>query len=404
MPKIILNRKYIPLLSSNSRYFIITGSRGSAKSFSVTSYLVMLMLAESGHTILFTRYSMRSAHISIFPEFIDKIDILGVQDKFSITKDSIICLTTGSKIIFRGIKTSSGMQTANLKSLQGVTTWVLDESEELMEESIFDKINLSIRTKGRQNRVILLLNPATKTHWIYQRFFQDAGVEPGSNLIKGNTTYIHGTYLDNIKHLDDSFITEANTMMERNRDKYEHIMLGGWLDKAEGVVITNWEYGEFNPNNLQVVYGQDYGFSIDPTTLVGVAIDRTKKIIYVKEHLYKPKLTTSDIATINIQVAGYNMIVADSAEPRLIDELRNRGCNIIGADKGPGSISAGIALLQDYKIIVDPESINIAKELNNFSYADKASKLFIDNWNHCIDPIRYVVTFMIGGNNGLYSF
>lgn len=362
------------------------------------------MLFEAGHTILFSRYTMTSAHISIIPEFVNKLELLGIKDSFEITKDSIICLTTGSKIIFRGIRTSSGDQTANLKSLQGVTTWILDEAEELTEESIFDKINLSIRTKGIQNRVILILNPTTKEHWIYKRFFQDVGVEPGNNLIHNDTTYIHTSYLDNIKNLDQSFLDEVERVKNNDTDKYEHIILGGWLDKAEGVVITNWEYGEFNPNNLQVVYGQDYGFSIDPTTLVGVAIDRTKKIIYVKEHLYKPKLTTSDIATINIQVAGYNMIVADSAEPRLIDELRNRGCNIIGADKGPGSISAGIALLQDYKIIVDPESINIAKELNNFSYADKASKLFIDNWNHCIDPIRYVVTFMIGGNNGLYSF
>ena len=131
------------------------------------------MLFEAGHTILFSRYTMTSAHISIIPEFVNKLELLGIKDSFEITKDSIICLTTGSKIIFRGIRTSSGDQTANLKSLQGVTTWILDEAEELQDEGIFDKINLSFRQKGIQNRVILILNPTTKEHCIYKRFFQD---------------------------------------------------------------------------------------------------------------------------------------------------------------------------------------------------------------------------------------
>lgn len=88
------------------------------------------------------------------------------------TKSEIINKKSKSEIIFRGLKTSSGDQTANLKSLQGVTTWILDEAEELTDEATFDKINLSVRIKGKHNRVILILNPSTKEHWIYQRFFE----------------------------------------------------------------------------------------------------------------------------------------------------------------------------------------------------------------------------------------
>ena len=392
---ISLNSKYQPLFKNNTRFYIVTGGRGSSKSFGVGTFSTLLSY-EANHKILFTRQTMTSAHLSIIPEFQEKLDLFDINNHFSINRSVIENKQSSSEIIFKGLKTSSGDQTANLKSLQGVTTWILDEAEELTDEDTFDKINLSLRTKGVQNRVILILNPTTKEHWIYKRFFEDAGVQETFNGVKGDVTYIHTTYLDNVKHLDKSFLNEIQHIKKTNPTKYQHVILGGWLDKAEGVVITNWKYGEFNPGNLQVSYGQDFGFSIDPTTLVGVAIDKKKKIIYVKEHLYKPKLTTTEIAYINKEICGRSLIIADSAEPRLIKELRNLGINIKGAVKGAGSISLGIELLRDYQIIVEKNSSNIAKEFNNHVYADKGSKLYVDAFNHIIDAIRYNVTYNLG--------
>ena len=386
-----INNKY-SLLGSDSRYFVITGGRGSGKSYSLNSFLLLLTY-ESNHVILFTRYTLVSASISIIPEFIDKIESANLSEDFYITKDEIVNIKTGSKIIFKGIKTSSGTQTANLKSLSGVTTWVLDEAEELNDEETFDKIDFSIRAKGIQNRVILILNPATKEHFIYKRFFESKGIEAGSNLTTKDSTYIHTSYLDNYENLSESFINQVENIKENNPKKYEHVILGGWLDKAEGVVFTNWKFGAFNPDNLQTSFGQDFGFSIDPTTLIEVAIDKKHKRIYLKEHLYKPKLTTSEIIHINKAICGYKMIVADSAEPRLIDELNKSGLRVIATPKGAGSISAGVALMQDYELIVDGE--NIGKELNNYVYTDKGSKLFSDNWNHAIDAIRYNVSYQL---------
>lgn len=390
---ITIKNKY-KALGSDSRYFVITGGRGAGKSYSINLFLLLLTY-EVGHVILFTRYTLTSANVSIIPEFLDKIETLGLHADFHITKNEIINLKTGSTILFRGIKTSSGTQTANLKSLAGVTTWVLDEAEELTDEETFDKIDFSIRAKGMQNRVIMILNPATKEHFIYKRFFLDKGTKEGYNGVNDNTTFIHTTYLDNIEHLNESFVTRANEMKANNPKKYQHVMLGGWLDKAEGVVFENWEYGKFNPDNLQTSFGQDFGFSIDPTTLIEVAIDKSKKIIYLKECYYKPKLTTSDIFNLNKEYAQRSLIIADSAEPRLITELRNKGNNIREAVKGQGSISAGISLMQDYKLIVDNNSNNIAKELNNYVYADKTSKLVIDDFNHAIDAIRYNVSYQL---------
>jgi phage terminase large subunit len=386
---IILNQKYKPLYSSNTRYFIITGGRGSAKSFAVGTFASALSF-EVGHKILFTRSTMTSAHLSIIPEFEEKINLMGFEQHFDLNKTEVINKKSGSQIIFRGIKTSSGDQTANLKSLQGVTTWIIDEAEELVDERIFDKINFSIRQKGVQNRIILILNPATKEHWIYKKYFEDSGIEPGWNGVKGNVTYIHSDYRDNEKNLDPSFVQEVKELEFKNPIKYKHVILGGWLDKAEGVIYTNWKIGEFKEIGVPV-FGQDFGFSVDPTTLIKTSVDRSNKHIYLKECFYKPKLTTTEIADLNRSYAGNSLIVADSAEPRLITEIYAKGLNIVEAIKGPGSISAGIAIMQDYELIIDPESINLVKELNNYAWNDKKSGTPIDMFNHALDAVRYAI-------------
>lgn len=376
-----------------SRYYIVTGGRGSGKSFAIST-LLCLLTQEEGHVILFTRYTLRAASISIIPEFVDKIERLGMGSLFSITKDEIINESTGSKILFRGIKTSSGNQVANLKSLQGVTTWVLDEAEELVDESIFDTIDLSVRQKGIQNRVIMIMNPTTKEHFIYQRFFEGKGVQEGSNGTKGDTTFIHTTYLDNIENLSESYLNQIEDIKNRRPKKYKHQILGGWLDKAEGVIFENWKIGEFK-HVTKSVFGQDFGFSVDPTTLVETNIDTSNKVIYLKLHYYKPSLTTTQIGELNNRIAKDNLIVADSAEPRLIKELAGKGNNILPTIKGQGSVTLGIALLQDYDLIVDPDSTELIKELNNYCWLEKKSSTPVDDFNHAIDAIRYAVSYQL---------
>jgi phage terminase large subunit len=390
------------LLGSKSRYFVVTGGRGSGKSFEVGRFITLLSF-EQGHKILFTRQTMTSAHLSIIPEFKEKIELLKLEDLFSISKSEIKNKNSNSEIFFKGLKTSSGDQTANLKSLQGVTTWVLDEAEELVDEATFDKINLSIRSNDKQNRIILILNPATKEHWIYRKFFEQEGIKEGFNGTKGNTTYIHTTYEDNIKNLGVSFLQEVEKIKIHNPDKYNHVILGGWLEKAEGVVFTNWEFGTFNPNYLQTSFGMDFGFSIDPDALAEVAIDVKNKLLYVKEHIYQRGLKTHELSKMLLEKTKGGLIIADSAEPRLIDDLRFQKINIQAVKKG--TIESGIVRMQDFKIIVEPNSTNIAKELNNYCYLNKGSKLYVDNWNHIIDAIRYNVIYNLDNpSRGTYGF
>ena len=394
----ILHPKY-NALGDDSRYFVITGGRGSGKSFGICVFLVLLAM-EEGHKILFCRWTMITASVSIIPEFLEKLELLGLTDQFKIGKDEIVNTKTGSAIIFKGIKTSAGNQTANLKSLQGITTFVLDEAEELVDEDIFDKIDQSVRVKTKQNRVILILNPATKEHWIYQRFFASKGVNPSTNEQSEDTTYIHTTYLDNKKHLSESFLNNLEWIRRNRPDKYNHQILGGWLDKAEGTIYNNWSVGKFN-EYAPTLFCQDFGFSADPTVLCKISVDKSKKKIWVKEMFSQIGMSTKQIGRSNKKYAVDDLIICDSAEPRLITEL-SEYCNIKPTIKRIGSILSGIALLQDFDIIVDVHSVNIVKELNNYVWHQRNQKP-IDNWNHFLDAIRYGLDyFMKTANKGKY--
>jgi len=389
-PLIELNDKYMPLIQSDARYFVVSGGRGSSKSFSVATYL-LLKTFEKDQVILFSRYTMVSAEISVIPEFKSKLEILELEDLFHITNKEIINKLTGSKIIFKGLKTGSKVQTANLKSIEGLTVFVLDEAEELRDEEIFDTINLSIRTKDADNQVILVFNPPTKQHWLYTRWFRDSGVTPGSNITKGNATYIHTTFKDNLEHLSNDFINEMRSLEITNPAKYNNIVLGGFKDKAEGLIITNWELGIFP--DVKSEFAIDFGYSNDPSALIECYINHSKKTLHVKERIYHTGIIPSKLSEITKDITGKSLIIADSASPDVIGELANKKCNIIPVKKP--QIVERLELLRSYKIIVDPNSKNIIEELNEYCWdphypmGDRP----IDDFNHAIDAINYYVVY-----------
>jgi len=383
--EVLLHEAYQPLWQEKAkRYFLMTGGRGSGKSFALALFLCDIAAKEK-QIILYTRFTLQSAHISIIPEFIEKLEIMGMIGDFDITKTEITHKYTGSRILFRGIKTSAGNQTAALKSIQGVTTWVLDEAEELVEENTFDKIDESVRERGIQNRVIIVLNPTHTSHWIYLKWFEER---------QPDTCYLHSSYLMNIRNLSDSFVEKAKSVQIKNPTAYKNRFLGEWMNAAEGVVFENWHEGDFDNNLALDCFGQDYGFADDPSTLVHVAVDKKNRKLYIDECFALQGLPTSKIAELNKHHAT-RIIIADSAEPRLIDELRREHkINIKPAIKGPGSITAGITGMLDYEIIVTSRSVNLKKELRNYIYLDKGSKVYIDDYNHSIDATRYAFQFL----------
>lgn len=357
-----------------------------------------------------TRYTMASAEKSIIPEFKNSILLNGSYKDFRKSGNKFTNIHTGSFILFSGIKTSSGDQTANLKSLHGITTWIIDEGEDFKDEKTFDDIDDSIRGSLNQNRVIWVQNPSTKEHFIYKRWIEKhvdyIEIEGQQVIISKHPRVepIHTTYhiAEKMGYLSESFLDKVNDIKLNNPEKYKHKYLGGWLEKADGVVFQNWRYGEFNPNNLQTSCGMDFGFSVDPDTLTEVAIDKKRKKIYLKELLYKNGLKSDTLAQIILKLIGRKLVVAESAEPRLIADLKHKGVNIVPVKKG--TIESGITIMLGYEIIVEPNSSNIAKELNNHVYADKGSKLYVDDFNHAIDGSRYNIIYHLDRpNRGTYD-
>jgi PBSX family phage terminase large subunit len=255
------------------RYWFITGGRGSAKSFHVAVFLLNLTY-EAGHVILFTRWTLVSAEISIIPEFIEKIDLLGRQGDFDIKEGVITNTRTGSKILFKGIKTSAGNQTANLKSIQGVTTWVLDEAEEVTSEDVFDKIDLSIRHKSLPNRTIMVMNPSYRTHFLYRKF---------ATAERADTCYIHTTYADNRANLSDSFMAEAERTLRTNPKRYAHIFAGEWSDDASGMLWTKAHIERVRVDNAPQL--ARIVVAIDPAVTSKPESDETGIVVVGKDNL-----------------------------------------------------------------------------------------------------------------------
>ena len=378
-------------LTNDTRYFIITGGRGSGKSFEIGRFAVLLSYYPN-ERILYTRQTMTSAQVSIIPEIQEKINYIDKAHDFQSVNNKIINTFSKNEIIFKGLQTSSGDQTANLKSLTTVTCWVLDEAEELTDEDKFDKIDFSFRKKGSQTRIFLILNPTTKAHWIYKRFFESKGVIEGFTGKKGDTTYIHTTYLDNISNLDSSFLKRAEEMRVSNPEKYNHIMLGGWLQKAEGVIYKNWRYGEFD-TTLPYFFGSDYGFNPDPDVLVKVAIDHKQKYIYVKECFCYTQMKPTELVKDIVAYVGKDTLHSESADQRITAMLKAERVSVIPTQKYPNSVEDGIRMVQDFTIIVSPESVKIAKELNN--YVEKNGKPLSNGYDHFLDAIRYVIMGVI---------
>lgn len=238
------NQIFKPLYNCKKRYILITGGRGSGKSFEVSTYLTLLTYVKSTR-ILFTRYTMVSAHLSIIPEFQEKVDLLEVAKDFKVNTTDITNLQTESDILFRGIKASSGIQTANLKSIAGLSTWANDESEELVDENVFDTIDLSIRAKDKQNTIILIMNPSNKDHWIYKRWIANhskiAMIDgyPVEISTHPEVLHIHTTYLDNLKNLNEQYIQQQREKKITAPKWFGLKIIGQWSDVAEGAIFSN---------------------------------------------------------------------------------------------------------------------------------------------------------------------
>lgn len=195
--------------------------------------------------------------------------------------------------------------------------------------------------------------------------------------------FIKSTYKDNY-YLDAKIIEQIES--RKNNENWWRVYGLGEVGRLEGAILTNWKFGEFD-NTLPFGFGLDFGVK-DPDALLKVAIDRKNKLIYWKEEIYQSGNSTGELAQlIKARLTSNNLIIAESANPRTIIDLRSQGLNIKAVEKG--KIVDDIKMLQDWTIIVDPESYNLQKELNNWTWLDKKGEVPLDDFNHLLDAGRY---------------
>jgi len=398
--RISLNPKYRPLKNLQTRYAVVTGGRGSGKSFAISTLLLMDTFKVRNKTILFTRYTMKNAETSIIPEFNDKIEKGNMSSVFHKSGDSIVNLRTGTMILFRGIKTSEGINTAALKSIPNLWKWVNDESEEFVNEDVFDTIDDSIRASDVHCEVWIVLNPKAITHFIYRKFFALNGVSDVCNMVKGDVTYIHTCYLDN-PYLPADYKEKADKCMLADPDKYWNNWLGHWKMLHEGIIYKNWEEitDEQYPSGLPQWYGNDWGYSDDPDALCRMCYEPVSGTLYVKQLAYSTGMLPRDVARVIIddgRSIGLNpedcIVYCDPARPEAIAELRViYGINALPANNRDKS--GRIAWLRGFR--VKYVGADIGREQSTYSYKpDKNDpKRFTDvpqdGNDHAMDCINY---------------
>ena len=258
MTDIEVSKKFKPLFNLfDEKYYpeidtvIITGGRYSLKSYTVSIFALVALVNYQWNT-LYTRFTNMSIVDSVKPEVSDKIELLGMEGTVANLQNHIEY--GQNKISFKGIKTGSLGQTANLKSLSGFNLFVNDEAEELPDYKTFKKIFYSIRSQDKRNLTILILNPTTKEHWIFKEFFEKKGLSGGDNCIKDNVMYIHSSYLDaDQNRIPKNILNDYLRLKETEPKEYENIVLGGWITELEGAVFPESSikrYKEF-PENME---------------------------------------------------------------------------------------------------------------------------------------------------------
>jgi hypothetical protein len=258
------------------RYAVLTGGRGSGKSFAL-SLALALQLRDPGHRVLFTRYTLTSATDSIVPEFLEKIERLGLAHEFERVGANVRHLQSGSEILFRGIKTSSGNQTAKLKSLHGITVWVLDEADEMPAEDDFEKIDLSIRAMTRPNKVILAFNPPHVAHWLYARFWAPHALPDGFCGSAGGVAFVHTDYRTNIHNLPAQQVEALDKMAEANPERYRRVALGYWAREVTGALWRESMFRRCRPD--QVPNLRRVVVALDPAATASATSDETGLIV-----------------------------------------------------------------------------------------------------------------------------
>ena len=392
----LVGKGYKDFWNFKGRYRVCKGSRGSKKSKTTALFFIYSMMKYPGANLLVVRKVYRTLKDSCFTDLKWAINTLGVQDYWSVKESplEIIYIPTGQKILFRGLDdplkvTSITVETGNL-----CWAWI-EEAYEISKEQDFNMLDESIRGTVEEplyKQITLTFNPWNERHWLKKRFFD---VED-ENIMAKTTNYMCNEWLD------DSDKKLFEDMKKNNPRRYQVAGLGNW-GIVEGLVYENWEEKGFDVNEIsrrrgvKSAFGLDFGYTNDPSAFFCGLIDVANKEIYVFDEIYKNAMKNRQIAEEIIRKGyGKERIVADSQEPKSIDELYDLGLKgIRKSRKGRDSINNGVQYIQDYKIIIHPRCVNFITEISNYMWDkdkfDNPINKPVDDFNHLMDAMRYAL-------------
>lgn len=354
------------------------GGRGSAKSRSAATALV-LQAAEHPHRILCAREIQKSIKDSVKRLLDDEIERCGLSHFFESTENEIRG-KNGSLFIFAGLRGNS----SSIKSMEGITRCWVEEAQTISQGSLNDLIP-TIRLPASE--IWFTYNPKNKTDPV-DVMFNDEELPPGTMLFEVN-------WQDN-PWFPDVLRVEMEYDRKRDPDKYRHVWEGQYLSSSEARIFKNWRIEEFDVDKEWILrQGADWGFSVDPSVLVQLAI--VGKTIYIPYEAYMIGCEIDMLPDLFLSVPDAEKwpIVADSARPETISYMQKHGFpKIMSAVKGARSLEEGIEFLRSYDIVVHPRCKHTIDELTLYSYkrdplTDKVISVPEDKNNHVIDAVRY---------------
>ena len=376
------------------RYRVVKGSRASKKSKTTALWYIYHMMKYPAANLLVVRKVARTLQNSCFSDLCWAIERLHVGRYWRATRNpmEIIYIPTGQRILFVGL--DDPLKITSISVPKGVLCWMwIEEAYEITREDDFDRLDESIRgllPDGLFTQVTITFNPWSDRHWLKKRFFDD----PDENTLAMTTNYMCNEYLSD----SDMALFEA---MKKNPKRYRVAGLGNW-GVVEGLVYDNWEEKFFDIDEVRSrpgvrsAFGLDFGYTNDPTALFCGLVDKGSKTIYVFDEMYERGLTNQHIAKLLIRRGyGKERIIADSAEPKSIAELREAGIIRVHASrKGKDSINNGIQRIQDFHIVVHPRCVNFLTEISTYQWdTDNKTGVLInkpvDYNNHLMDAMRY---------------
>lgn len=379
---------YRPYIQDYSkRYEVYYGGRASGKTKFVFQKLLLKGLTEK-RLILLMRKQTNQLRDSVWKELLSIIDEWKLTPYFDFNKSEFraICKINGTEFKCLGLDESE-----KIKGFADMSDVLIDECTAFNLEDC-ELIDGTLRSPKYKLplQIFYTFNPISKQNWVYKNFGFDTGKIPE------NTFILKSTYLDN-PFLDKVYAERMDLLKVRNPNRWRIEALGDFvtLDK---LVYNNWSVKDFDYHNIvgDLLIGIDFGFSQDLATVVASIVNKDEHKLYIFQDFGKTGLTNKDLANV-IKSLGFSksIIIADSAEPKSIEELKREGIvRIRPSIKGKDSILYGINKLLEYEIIVNPNCDGVITELENYSWQkDKQTGEYInkpiDSFNHYLDALRY---------------